>query len=86
MFHTGPPGSSERGSANCNDRQADEQSDRAPAREPRAVQPGPQPHRGGRGHPGLSEHLLSTSALQGCRAGSYTEPELHGKKILWGSG
>lgn len=54
LFHTGPPGNPEHGSANCNDSQAGEQSDRAPAREPRAIQPGPQPHRGCRGHPSLS--------------------------------
>lgn len=54
LFHTGPPGNPECGSANCNDSQAGEQGDRAPAREPRAVQPGPQPHRGCGGHSRLS--------------------------------
>lgn len=59
LFHTGPSGNPECGCANCNDSQAGEQGDRAHAREPRAVQPGPQPRRGCRGYPRLSA----------CRAG-----------------
>lgn len=54
LFHTGPPGSAERGGADCNDGASGEQGAGAPAREPRAVRPGPQPHRGCRGHPGLT--------------------------------
>lgn len=79
LFPTGPQGSAERGSADRDDGQAGEQSDRAPAREPRAVQPGPQPYRGCRGHPGLS------TAQQG-RLCSGTGPQLNGNTMPWGSG